>query len=182
MFNSSALLQHFTTHSNLPHVSKYHRENYFEHSMLVVEAMGTLTNDTTLLIAACLHDIAKSRTQGLNKINEPCFYGHNEVCDKELSQFLTIDDERFARVKALIWCHMFPYTLANAKDYDKSIRKNCRNALVRAGIDIEVDDDFLRDVALLHEADDTGSIRHDEDLAGIESRIEKAYCIINGLK
>jgi len=181
MFNSSALLQHFSTHTDLPHVSKYHRENYFQHSMLVIEAMGKLTDSTTLLIAACLHDIAKPRTQGLNKIGEPCFYGHEEVSDEELSQFLTVDDERYTRVKALIWCHMHPYLLANASDYDKAIRKYCRKSLRKAGIDIEVDDAFVNDVALLHEADDIGSIRRDEDLEGIEEQVEKAYDIINGL-
>ena len=174
MLNSSALLQHFTAHTDLPHVSKYHRENYFQHSMLVIEAMGKLTDTTTLLIAACLHDIAKPRTQGINKIGEPCFYGHDEVSDEELSQFLTVDDERYT--------HMHPYLLASASDYDKAIRKYCRKSLRKAGIDIEVDDAFVNEVALLHEADDTGSIRHDEDLIGIESRIEKAYCIINSLK
>ena len=182
MFNSSALLQHFSAYTDLPHVSKYHRENYFQHSMLVIEAMEKLTDTTALLIAACLHDIAKPRTQGLNKIGEPCFYGHDEVSDEELSQFLTVDDERYTRVKALIWCHMHPYLLANASDYDKAIRKYCRKSLRKAGIDIEVDDAFVNEVALLHEADDTGSIRHDEDLIGIESRIEKAYCIINNSK
>jgi len=182
MFNSSALLQYFTTHTNLPHVSKYHRENYFQHSMLVIDAMRKLTDNTTLLIAASLHDIAKPRTQGLNKIGEPCFYGHEEVYDEELSRFLTTDDERYSRVKALIWCHMHPYLLANAIDYDKAIRKYCKKSLRKAGIDIEVDDDFVNEVTLLHKADDAGSVRHDKDLPGIESRIKKAYSIINELK
>ena len=182
MFNSSALLEHFTAHSDLTHISKYHRESYFQHSMLVIAAMGKLTDSTPLLIAACLHDIAKPRTQGLNKIGEPCFYGHEEVSDEELSQFLSVDDERYLRVKALIWCHMHPYLLANASDYEKAIRKYCKKSLRKAGIDIEVDDAFVNEVALLHEADDVGSIRHDKDLIGIESRIDKAYCIINGLK
>ena len=168
MFNSSALLEHFAAHTTLPHVSKYHRESYFQHSMLVIDAMENLTDSTTLLIAACLHDIAKPRTQGLNKIGEPCFYGHEEVSDEELSQFLSVDDARYLRVKALIWCHMHPYLLANASDYDKAIRKYCRKSLRKAGIDIEVDDAFVNEVALLHEADDTGSIRRDEDLSGIE--------------
>lgn len=182
MFNTSALLQYFTNNKDLPHVSKYHRENYFQHSMLVVEAMSNITDDTTLLIASCLHDIAKPRTQGLNKIGEPCFYGHDEVSDEELSMFLTLDDPRYSRVKALIWCHMHPYLLANATDYDKAIRKYCRKSLRKAEINIEVDDSFVEDVALLHKADDTGSIRHDEELIQIEDRIQKAYCIINGLK
>ena len=174
MFNASALLRYFDTHENLPHISKYHRESYKEHCLLVIEAMSTKTADTTLIIAACLHDIAKPRTQGLNKINEPCFYGHEEITDAELLQFLTPDDPRFNYVKALILCHMAPYHVQNAKDYDKALRKQCRKCLKNGGIELEVDDAFIHDLMLLHEADDSGSIRRDEDLPEIAERIERA--------
>jgi len=182
MFNSSALLQYFTTHKDIPHVSKYHRENYFEHSMLVIEAMDNLTSDSTLLIAACLHDVAKPRTQALNKINEPCFYGHADVSDEDLSQFLTLDDERYSRVKALILCHMHPYLLETAADYYKALRKYCTKSLRKAKIDIEVDDTFIMEVDILHKADMLGSIRRDEELIGIDERIKKAGNIITDLK
>lgn len=181
MFNSAALLQYLTIHSDLPHISKYHRENYFQHSILVIDAMSKLTNNSTLLIAACLHDIAKPRTQGINKVGEPCFYGHDEVSDEEIAQFLTADDIRYSRIKALVWCHMHPYLLETAVDYDKALRKYCRKSLRKAEINIDVDDDFINDVALLHKADDNGSIRHDEDLEGIEALIENACNIITNL-
>lgn len=182
MFNASVLLQYLADNENLPHKSKYHCENYFQHAMFVIEEMGDLTDDSTLMIAACLHDIAKPRTQGFNKINEPCFYGHDEVSDEELSKFLTPDDPRYSRVKALIWCHMHPYLLSSATDYDRAIRKYCRNSLRKAEIDIEVDDTFIEDVELLHKADDAGSARSDKELGQIDYRIQRAYYIVNVLE
>ena len=116
MFNSFALIQYFEDNKNLPHISKYHRENCKEHCMLVIDAMAERTKDRTMLIAACLHDIAKPRTQALNKIGEPCFYGHDEVTDDDIAPFLTAEDECYAYVKALIFCHMVPYKVENAKE------------------------------------------------------------------
>ena len=182
MFDSLAILLYFDTHKELPHVSKYHRESYREHCMLTIDEMFKRTEKSTLLIAACLHDVAKPRTQGLNKIGEPCFYGHEEITDEEMSQFLSLDDERFLYVKALVLCHMMPYKCENANDYAKAIRKECRKALRKAGVELEVTDDFIFDVELLHEADDAGSIRRDEDLKGIEERIERVVANIMELQ
>jgi len=117
-----------------------------------------------LLLAACLHDIAKIRTQGFNKINEPCFYGHEEITDEELSQFLSPDYPFYTSIKALILCHMLPYKVLTATDFDATLRKSSAKLLRKAGIEIEVDDDFITDLMILHKADDTGSVRRDEDL------------------
>lgn len=181
MFNLSALLIHFNLYKELPHISKYHRETYYQHCMLVIDEMFKRTEDSALLIAACLHDIGKPATQGLNKIGEPCFYGHEEVTDEELAHILSMDDERFQYVKALIWCHMTPYKVITAKDYDATLVKSCKKTLRKAGIDVEVNHDFIRDLTLLHEADDAGSVRHDEDLASVEERCERAYHKLHGL-
>lgn len=182
MFDSASLLRYFDTHKDLPHVSKYHSENYPEHSLLVIDEMAKRTDDPVLLIAACLHDVAKPRTQALNKVNEPCFYGHDEITDEEMQQFLSADDERYSAVKALVVCHMVPYICANANDFDKSVRKGCRKALKKAGLGDEVSDDFIREVMLLHEADDAGSVRRDEDLNGIQERMERAVTLVEGLQ
>lgn len=182
IFNSSAILWYFDTHQDLPHVSKYHRENYREHCLLTIDEMFKRTEESTLLIAACLHDIAKPRIQGLNKIGEPCFYGHEEITDEEMSQFLTLDDERFLYVKALVLCHMTPYKVVTASDYDSTLVKSCKKTLRKAEIDIEVNDEFIHDLTLLHQADDAGSVRRDEDLVGIEERCEHACQMVCGLQ
>lgn len=181
MFNASALLRFFDDHKELPHVSKYHRENFKEHCLLVIDEMAKRTTDSAMLIAACLHDIAKPRTQGLNKVNEPCFYGHEEVSDEELTQFLSNDDPRFERVKALVLCHMTPYHAESAKDVDKAIRKLCRKCLKNGGIELEVNDEFIHDLMLLHEADDAGTVRSDENLPEVADRIEHALLQIADL-
>ncbi len=182
MFNSASLLRYFDTHKDLLHMSKYHRESYLEHSLLVIEEMAKRTDNPVLLIAACLHDVAKPRTQALNKVNEPCFYGHDEITDEEMVQFLSADDERYPAVKALVVCHMVPYKCVNVNDFDKSVRKECRKALKKAGLGDEVSDDFIREVMLLHEADDAGSVRRDEDLNGIEKRMERAVAVVEALQ
>ena len=182
MFNASALLRFFDDHKDLPHVSKYHREGYREHCLLVIDEMAKRTCDSTLIIAACLHDIAKPRTQGYNKVNEPCFYGHETVTDEEMSQFLSLDDPRYERIKALVLCHMTPYNVINKDEADKVIPKLCRKALKKGGIELEVDDAFIYDVMLLHEADDTGTIRSDKNLTGITERIEKVIQYITEME
>lgn len=50
-----------------------------------------------------------------------------------------------------------------------------------AAIDIDVNDEFIYDLTLLHQADDAGSVRRDEDLVGIEERCEHAYQLVCGL-
>lgn len=183
MFYASALIRYFDDHNELPHISKYHRESYREHCMLVIGAMAERTTDRTMLIAACLHDVAKPRTQALNKIGEPCFYGHDEVTDDDLAPFLSADDECYAYVKALLFCHMVPYKVENAKDYDKALRKECRKALRKAGIEeLEDNEEFISNVLLLHECDDAGSIRRDEDLVGIDELVKSAETIVCGLQ
>ena len=183
MFNSAALIRYFDDHENLPHVSKYHRENYKEHCMLVIGSMAERSCERTMLLAACLHDVAKTRTQALNKVGEPCFYGHDEVTDDDLTPFLSADDACYAYVKALISCHMVPYKVENAKDYDKALRKECRKALRKAGVEELADDEeFISNVLLLHECDDAGSIRRDEDLEGVNKRVKYAEAVLSGLQ
>lgn len=176
MFNSSALVNFFENHKGLPHISIYHREGYREHCLLVIDEMSKLTDDSTLLVAAALHDIAKPRTQALNKRGEPCFYGHEQLSDDEIEAFLTRDDPRFERVKALIWCHMLPYNLRipEGKDFDTELKKACGKILRREEIDVEVDDEFMIDLDALHTADDAGSVRKDKDLVDVEKRCERA--------
>lgn len=180
MFDSFALRVYVDSNKKLPHVSKYHREGYVEHCMLVISEMAKRTKDETMLIAACLHDVAKPRTQGLNKIGEPCFYGHDEITDSDLAPFLTLDDVRFLYVKALIVCHMVPYKIENAKDYEKALRKECCKALKKAGIDGRMADDeqFISNVMLLHECDDAGSIRSDEGLTSVKFRVISAEDVL----
>lgn len=181
MFNGSAFLTFLDTHKNLPHVSKYHREGYMEHCLLVIYEMAKRTDDSAMLIAACLHDLAKPRTQAYNKIGEPCFYDHEEVTDEELSQFLSPDDPRFGRVKALVLCHMAPYHVQSAKDYDSALVKRCCKCLKNGGIEMEVDDAFIHDVTLLHDADDAGTVRSDEQLTEISKPIAYAISIVKDL-
>lgn len=181
MFNSSAFVHFLEQHIYVPHVSKYHSETYVQHCLLVIDEMSKRTTDCALLIAACMHDIAKPRTQGINKIGEPCFYDHELITDDELQRFIDPDDARYEYVKALVLCHMNPYYVHTASDYDKSLRKYCRKSLIKAGSNIEVDDTFIRDVSILHDSDQAGTVKHDDELEGVAKRCESAYRTISTL-
>lgn len=183
MFSSSSLVRFFEIHNELPHISIYHREGYQEHCLLVIDEMAKQTSDPTLMVAAALHDIAKPRTQALNKRGQPCFYDHEQLNDEEISVFLTKDDPRFERVKALIWCHMLPYNLrvAEGKNFNEELKKACEKLLRKQNIDVEVDDDFMSDLDALHSADDAGSVRKDEDLAYVEQRCKRALMTLENL-
>ena len=181
MFNLSAFQAHLKENENLPHVSKYHRESYPEHVVSVLYKVSEQSSDPTpdyLWIAACLHDIAKPRTQGYNKIGDPCFYGHEEVTDEELTQFISPDYPHYTRVKALILCHMLPYKLENAVNFGDALRKHCKKLLKKAGVEVEVDDCFIIDLMTLHNADDAGSVRYDEKLEDAQKNCKYAADIL----
>ena len=83
MFDAKAFIEYLYANKDLPHKSSYHQEGYFQHCLLAFNAMWEMTKDDTLLVAIALHDVAKVRTQGWNKKNEPCFWQHNEITDEE---------------------------------------------------------------------------------------------------
>ena len=169
MFNSAALLGFFQANANLPHISKYHCESYIQHCLLVIGEISKLTDNNVLILAAALHDIAKPRTQGINKRGEPCFYGHEEITDEELSQFLSMDDPRYLKVKNLIACHMVPYKILDPGNFDKTLRKMCRKILHE-----EPSEDFIADVMTLHKADDLGSVRSNDAMSTVKQSCENA--------
>lgn len=177
MFNSSLLLAFYNEHQDIPHVSKYHHESYVQHALLVVDEMSKLTSDSTLLLAAALHDIAKPRTQGINKLGEPCFYGHEEISDDELSQFLSEDDSRYEQVKRLIRCHMAPYKIIEQAKFDKTLRKMCRKIIGE-----EPTEEFISQVMLLHQADDAGSVRCEADMEEVELRCMQGEKILRMIR
>lgn len=169
MFNAKLYIDYIEVNQNLPHVSKYHREGYLEHYLLVVYALFDEEYvSRTLRLAAYLHDIAK-----------PCFYGHEEIMDEELSQFLTPDDADYGYVKALILCHGLPYKVLTAADYMPTLVKSCTKILRKAGSPVEVNDTFIADLMRLHQADDKVSVRNDADLKGIEVRCEEARRLVS---
>lgn len=183
MFNATHYLAYLDANKNLPHVSKYHREGYYEHCMLVVYALFDEEYvSRTLRLAACLHDISKPRTQGYNKVGEPCFYGHEEITDEELSQFLSPDDDDYKYVKALILCHGLPYKVRTAANYLPTLVKSCTKTLRNAKSTVKVDGLFMTELMLLHSADDKGSVRNDADLEDIAHRCEVARRLVSSFQ
>jgi len=182
MFRNTDFLYFLDNNAALPHYSRYHQEGYKEHCLLVVDEVEQKTDDSALLIAACLHDIAKPRKQTWNKRGEASFKQHEDVTDEELSQFLTMDDWRFDYVKALVLCHMLPIRIAKHEIKNKTIEDACKEIFERRNIKVMLNDKFIADLMLLHQADVAGSIEDREMLKQIKNRCRSAYSLILNLR
>lgn len=165
------LLSFYNKYADLPHTSKYHFESYYEHCMLVIaQALDTGANRPVLL-AAALHDIAKPRTQAINKVGGACFYDHEKVTEDEVAEFLPKNDADFGQVVALIQCHMLPYQVNSPGKWGEKARAELVQAISRFG---EVYEDFEKNLNMLHQCDEAGSIRSAEAMEGIGPKIAKA--------
>lgn len=137
-FYGKKFLEFMRDNKDIPHVSKYHVEDYTSHVMLVVHNVAHL-NDRTLTLAAILHDIAKPRTVVVRPGKGATFYGHEKVARKELIQFLSEDDPDFEEVYDIIQAHMLPFAIRGPEPYatdamkklDRFIRSNSSATVAR---------------------------------------------------
>lgn len=164
---------------SIAHKSQYHKESYKEHVLLVFYHACTETEDKNIRKAAILHDIRKPETFGLNKINEPCFYKHEEVPAEDIEKYIE-EGEDINLIRALIMCHMTPYKCLTNKndDYKNVVMKSCAKTLKKFSIDITVDDEFYNKLMILHQADQRGSIRTLEEYT-IEDQMQAAYTFLD---
>ena len=156
---------------NIPHKSKYHRETYYEHCMLVLNNAIEMDANRPTLIAAALHDIAKPRTQGFNKIGDACFYGHENVTEEEVANFIPKEDKDFGQVVALIQCHMYPYQVNGPDLWGEKARVALAEAIEKYGALYE---NFEKNLNLLHECDERGTVRTKEQEVNMVEKINNA--------
>ena len=148
-----ALLTFLDNHSDCLHLSRYHREDYPTHCLIVIYRMireflsGKVSE--AALVAACLHDIAKPRTAGLNKRNEACFYGHENVTDEEAGVRLTTPE---------------PFRSKN--------QERLRAILDGKGKSFELD------LAALSACDESASVRDDADLNEAEDMAQATRMLL----
>ena len=166
------LINYFDDNAEILHKSKYHREGFKTHCLLVIDGMidqreaGNVSEEA--VVAACLHDIAKPRTAALNKRNEACFYGHENVTDEELAEFLDKDYAGFDYVADLVRGHMLP--LGVGENTPEPFRSNNLEKL--NGILDRHDDQFKNDLMTLSKCDSGASVKSDDDVLGADERAD----------
>ena len=170
--NLRKLIAFFDTNSGILHKSRYHKEGFETHCLLVIEGMlaqyesGNVSEDA--FIAACLHDIAKPRTAALNKRNEACFYGHEKVNAGEVAEFLSPDYPGFEKVLDLIRGHMLPLGVGeNTPEPFRGQNQERLNNLLK-----RYDEQFKKDLMTLSDCDTRAGIKSDDDLAEAERRAD----------
>lgn len=168
--NLHKLIAFFDANSEILHKSRYHKEGFKIHCLLVIGSMleqyesGEVSEEA--VIAACLHDIAKPRTAALNKRNEACFYGHENVDDKEVAEFLDPNYSGFTKVVDLIRAHMLPLGIGeNTPEPYRGRNQERLNSILNRH-----DKQFEKDLMILSNCDTRASVVSDDDLAAAERK------------
>ena len=162
------LMSYFDANSEILHKSRYHKEGFRTHCLLVIGGMlaqyesGKVSKDA--IIAACLHDIAKPRTAALNARNEACFYGHENVTREEVANFLNPDYPGFEKVLDLIHGHMLPISASECTPEPFRGISQEQLALLLGRHDKQ----FEKDLMTLSDCDLRASVKSDEDLPKAE--------------
>ena len=179
--NLQKLLDFFADNAECLHISRYHKEGYPTHCLLVIHQMmqefqAGRTSESAL-VAACLHDIAKPRTAALNKRNEACFYGHENVTDEELAEFLAPSYPEFQRVASLIRAHMLPMGIGEAtpEPFRTQNQERLESVLAKEG------EPFRSDLMILSSCDQSASVKNDADLGEAERIAEETRMILLSL-
>ena len=168
--NLPKLMDFFDDNAGILHRSRYHKEDFRTHCLLVIDNMltqyeaGNVSEEA--VVAAYLHDIAKPRTAALNKRNEACFYGHENVTKNEVAEFLDPDYPGFEIVLDLIHGHMLPLGVGeNTPEPFRGMNQEKLNALLK-----KHDEQFKKDLTVLSECDSSASIKSDDDLPQVEEK------------
>lgn len=179
--NLQKLLWFFASYADCLHISRYHREGYPTHCLLVIYWMiqefqkGKVSG--AALVAACLHDIAKPRTAALNKRKEACFYGHENVTDEELANFLSPSYPEFQKVALLIRAHMLPLGVREATPEPFRSKNQERLDAILA----REDKVFESDLRTLSTIDQLASVKNDADLKEAERLAEETRAMLLNL-
>ena len=168
--NIRKLVAFLEANSEILHRSRYHKEGFKTHCLLVIDSMlaqyesGKVSEEA--VIAACLHDIAKPRTAALNRRHEACFYGHEMVTEAEAAEFLQPDYPGFGKVLDLIHGHMLPLGIGeNTPEPYRGRNQEQLDSLLQRH-----DEQFEQDLMILADCDSHASIKSDDGLLEAERR------------
>ena len=172
------LVGFFGANAGIPHACTHHAEPFDVHCLGVigrmVEAYEKGNASEELLLAACLHDIAKPRTAKPGKDGQAHFYGHEHVTDEELAQFLDPSYPGFKRVADLVRGHSLPWQISEAGS--KKLRKRLKrryNALIE-----KYGTGFGEELDLLVACDQEGSVEDAADLPAAREEAERVKALL----
>lgn len=137
-----------------PHVSKYHKESFYEHVVLVASSAACHNASRPVFIAALLHDIGKPETCVERPEKGATFYNHETHLDL-IDEFLTEDDIHYNLVCELIKLHMLPYQFNGPEPWRSYAEKQMLEVLHNH------DASFISFLYELHGYDMTGTLSED---------------------
>jgi len=114
----------------------YHHKDVFLHTLLVVDNVARVSEDTWLRFAALVHDIAKPQTKKFVEGTGWTFHGHEELGAKMMKSVfkkLKLPFSRLEYVEKLVRLHLRPIALVSEEVTDSAIRR----FIVSAGEDLE---------------------------------------------
>ena len=117
-------------------IGTHHHKDVFDHTLLVVDNIATLTPDPELRLAALVHDIAKPRTKRFQPQVGWTFHGHEDVGSRmmrAIGRRMRLPEHTTSRVSKLVALHMRPINLTREEVTDSGIRR----LIVDAGNDLD---------------------------------------------
>jgi putative nucleotidyltransferase with HDIG domain len=117
-------------------IGPHHHKDVFEHTLLVVDQVATMTDDPILRFAALVHDIAKPRTKKFMPQQGWTFHGHEDLGSrmvKQIGRRMKLPEESTGKLTKLVALHMRPINLTREEVTDSGIRR----LIVDAGDDLE---------------------------------------------
>lgn len=172
--NTGKLVAFFDANADIPHICKHHAEDYRTHCLRVIGCMiaeyeqGKASEE--LLLAACLHDIAKPRKASVGKDGQAHFYGHENVTDEELAEFLDPSYPGFEKVADLVRGHSLPWQIEETQSPKLEKRFN---ALIE-----KYGEPFGDELRLLVACDSGGSVENEEDLPAAREEAERIKALL----
>ncbi len=145
----------------------YFHKDVFNHTLMVLENLATMSEKLPLRLAALLHDIAKPRTKAFIQGKGWSFHGHEDVGARMLPAIfnrLRLPNDWLKYVQKLTRLHLRPIALTEEECTDSAYRR----LLFQAGEDLE-------DLLMLCRADITsGNVkRRERHLANFEFVVKR---------
>ena len=168
------LVDFFNTYASIPHVCVHHAEPFDVHCLCVIGRMievyekGNASDE--LILAACLHDIAKPRKASIGKDGQAHFYGHEHVTDEELAQFLDPSYSGFEKVADLVGGHSLPWQIEETGSKKLERRYNALIDKYGPG--------FGEELNLLVACDRAGSAENAAGLPAVQKEAERIKTLL----
>jgi putative nucleotidyltransferase with HDIG domain len=117
-------------------IGAHHHKDVFEHTLLVVDNVATLTENPVMRLAALVHDIAKPKTKRFDPQDGWTFHGHEDLGSRmmrSIGKRMKLSEDMNSKVSKIVLLHMRPINLTKEEVTDSAVRR----LIVDAGEDLE---------------------------------------------